>query len=58
MTGIKATLINELEKLYKNKKVLIVAILSIIFIILGQVFILVVRNKNLSKYNKYYGQYL
>ncbi|WP_368489366.1 ABC transporter permease [Clostridium sp. BJN0013] len=44
MTGIKATLINELEKLYKNKKVLIVAILSIIFIILGQVFILVVRN--------------
>ncbi|WP_333888249.1 ABC transporter permease [Clostridium sp.] len=44
MTRIKATLINELEKLYKNKKVLIVAILSIIFIIIGQVFILLVRN--------------
>lgn len=44
MIRIKATLINELEKLYKNKKVFIVAILSIIFIIIGQVFILLVRN--------------
>lgn len=36
MVGFKAALINELEKLYKKKKVLVAAIVSLIFIILGQ----------------------
>lgn len=44
MVRIKAALINELEKLYKNKKILVSSLLSLIFIILGQVFILILRN--------------
>ncbi|MFL0195034.1 ABC transporter permease [Clostridium sp. WILCCON 0269] len=44
MIRFKATLVNELEKLHKNKKVLAAIILSIVFIILGQIFILLLRN--------------
>lgn len=44
MVGFKAALINELEKLYKKKKVLVAALVSLIFIILGQLSIIVLRN--------------
>lgn len=36
MVSFKATLINEIEKLYKKKKIVVAAALSIIFIIFGQ----------------------
>ncbi|MDF2503964.1 MULTISPECIES: ABC transporter permease [Clostridium] len=44
MVEFKATLINEMEKLYKKKKALVAVILSLAFIIFGQIFISVVRN--------------
>lgn len=44
MIEFKASLINELEKLYKKKKALIGIILSFIFVILGQAFMFIVRN--------------
>lgn len=44
MAGFKAALINELEKLYKKKKVIVAAIVSLIFIILGQLSITVIRS--------------
>jgi ABC-2 type transport system permease protein len=37
MNAFRATLINEIEKLYKKKKVLVAAILSLAFIVLGQI---------------------
>lgn len=37
MESFKATLINEIEKLYKKKKIIVAAILSFIIIILGQI---------------------
>jgi ABC-2 type transport system permease protein len=36
MGGFKATLINKIEKLYKKKKVLVAVILSLAFIVIGQ----------------------
>lgn len=36
MASFKAALINEIEKLYKKKKIVVAAVLSIIFIIFGQ----------------------
>lgn len=36
MVSFKATLINEIEKLYKKKKIVVAAVLSIIFIVFGQ----------------------
>lgn len=44
MVGFKAALINEIEKLYKRKKVLVAAIVSLIFIILGQLSVVVLRS--------------
>lgn len=44
MEGFKAALINEIEKLYKKKKILVAVIISLIFIILGQLSIVVLRN--------------
>lgn len=44
MVGFKAALINELEKLYKKKKVLVAAIVSLIFIIFGQFSIIGLRS--------------
>lgn len=44
MAGFKAALINEIEKLYKKKKVLVAAAMSLIFIILGQVSIIGLRS--------------
>lgn len=44
MVEFKAALINELEKLYKKKKVLVAASVSLIFIILGQLSIIVLRS--------------
>jgi hypothetical protein len=44
MAGFKAALINEIEKLYKKKKVLVAALVSLIFIILGQLSIIVLRS--------------
>lgn len=44
MVGFKAALINELEKLYKKKKVLVAIIISLIFIIFGQLIITGVRS--------------
>ncbi len=44
MVGFKAALINEIEKLYKKKKVLVAVIISLIFIVLGQVSIIALRN--------------
>ena len=43
MVEFKAALINEVEKLYKRKKVLVAVIISLIFIILGQVSMVVLR---------------
>ena len=43
MVEFKAALINEVEKLYKRKKVLVALIISLIFIILGQLSMLVLR---------------
>ena len=36
MAGFKAALTNEIEKLYKKKKVLVATIISLIFIVIGQ----------------------
>jgi ABC-2 type transport system permease protein len=44
MVGFKAALINEIEKLYKKKKVLVAIIISLIFIIFGQLIITGVRS--------------
>lgn len=44
MVGFKAALINETEKLYKKKKVLVAAIVSLIIIILGQLSITGIRS--------------
>jgi len=44
MPGFKAALINEIEKLYKKKKVIVAASVSLIFIILGQVSIIGLRS--------------
>lgn len=44
MEEFKAATINELEKLYKKKKLLISGIISLIFIIIGQFAVLGVRN--------------
>ncbi|MBC2581400.1 ABC transporter permease [Clostridium sp. DJ247] len=44
MVGFKAALINEMEKLYKKKKVLVAATVSLIFIILGQISIIGLRS--------------
>ena len=44
MVGFKAALINEIEKLYKKKKVLVAALVSLIFIILGQLSIVGLRS--------------
>jgi len=43
MVEFKAALINEVEKLYKRKKVLVALIISLIFIILGQLSMVVLR---------------
>jgi len=43
MVEFKAALINEIEKLYKRKKILVAVIISIIFIILGQLSMEVLR---------------
>ncbi|MBV7271678.1 ABC transporter permease [Clostridiaceae bacterium UIB06] len=44
MVEFKAVIINEIEKLYKKKKVLVAAAISLIFIILGQVSIIGLRS--------------
>lgn len=44
MVEFKAALINEIEKLYKKKKVLVAALISLIFIILGQLSITILRS--------------
>lgn len=44
MVGFKAALINELEKLYKKKKVSVAVIVSLIFIVMGQLVIIGVRS--------------
>ncbi|WP_243121157.1 MULTISPECIES: ABC transporter permease [Clostridium] len=44
MIEFKAALINEIEKLYKKKKMLLSAIISFIIIILGQIVIIAMRN--------------
>jgi ABC-2 type transport system permease protein len=44
MVGFKATLINEIEKLYKKKKIVVAAILSLIFIVIGQLAMTGLRN--------------
>jgi ABC-2 type transport system permease protein len=44
MAEFKAALTNELEKLYKKKKVMVAASMSLIFIILGQLSIAVLRS--------------
>ncbi|MFU0825102.1 ABC transporter permease [Clostridium sp.] len=44
MAGFKAALINELEKLYKKKKVMVAALMSLIFVILGQLSVVILRS--------------
>lgn len=44
MIEFKEALINEIEKLYKKKKAMAAVILSLAFIVFGQIFISVVRN--------------
>lgn len=44
MAGFRAALINEIEKLYKKKKVLVAAIVSLLFIVLGQLSIVGLRS--------------
>ena len=44
MVGFKATLINEIEKLYKKKKVLVAMIISLLFIVIGQVVMIGLRS--------------
>ena len=43
MVEFKAALINEVEKLYKRKKILVAGIISLIFIIIGQLSMVVLR---------------
>ena len=43
MVEFKAALINEVEKLYKRKKILVAVIISLIFIIVGQLSMVVLR---------------
>jgi ABC-2 type transport system permease protein len=43
MVEFKAALINEIEKLYKRKKILVAVIISLIFIIVGQLSMVVLR---------------
>jgi ABC-2 type transport system permease protein len=43
MVEFKAALINEIEKLYKRKKILVAVVISLIFIILGQLSMIVLR---------------
>ncbi|MBC8062586.1 MAG: ABC transporter permease [Clostridiaceae bacterium] len=44
MVGFKATLINEIEKLYKKKKVLVAMVISLAFIVIGQVIMIGLRS--------------
>lgn len=44
MAGFKAALINEVEKLYKKKKVMVAALMSLIFVILGQLSVVILRS--------------
>ncbi|WMJ81765.1 ABC transporter permease [Clostridium sp. MB40-C1] len=44
MTEFKASIINEMEKLYKKKKILVSVIISLIFIVLGQFAIVALRS--------------
>lgn len=44
MGGFRASFINEIEKLYKKKKAVIIFIVSIIAIVIGQLVVLAVRN--------------
>lgn len=44
MAGFKAALTNELEKLYKKKKIVVAALVSLIFIVLGQLSVTVLRS--------------
>lgn len=44
MMEFKAALINEIEKLYKKKKILVSALISFIVIVLGQIVIIAMRN--------------
>ncbi|MBU5268937.1 ABC transporter permease [Clostridium cochlearium] len=44
MEGFKAAVINEVEKLYKKKKILVAAIVSLIFIVIGQFTVMGVRS--------------
>lgn len=44
MEGFKAALINEVEKLYKKKKILVAAIVSLIVIVIGQIAIIGLRS--------------
>ena len=44
MAGFKAALINEVEKLYKKKKIIVAVVLSIVFIIVGQLSMIGLRN--------------
>ena len=44
MEGFKAALINEIEKMYKKKKIIVAAVLSLVFIILGQLAMIGLRN--------------
>ena len=45
MENFKVALINEIEKLYKKKKIIVAAVLSLIFIIIGQVIMTGVRSR-------------
>lgn len=44
MEGFKAALINEIEKMYKKKKIIVAAILALAFIIIGQLAMIGLRN--------------
>lgn len=44
MMEFKAALINEIERLYKKKKILVSAVMSFIVIVLGQIVIIAMRN--------------
>jgi len=44
MVEFKAALINEIEKLYKRKKVLVAVVISLVFIIVGQLSMVVLRS--------------
>ncbi len=44
MEGFKAALINEIEKMYKKKKIIVAAVLALAFIIIGQLAMIGLRN--------------